>query len=165
MLRLCVVLPLRRCGLAVSLLLAALACATGAAVAVIGGVQQVEAVEVHVGVDEVVEGGGVGVRYEPLRQREGLPLDWHRWQQRRAELRETKGRRDGVRRGGQIGVGRRRRERVEREEKGLREGACVLASAPGAGSGDLSVWDGRRSCGCTGRQAERVQEVAVLRRA
>jgi hypothetical protein len=76
--RLCTVLPLHRRGLAVSLLLATLACAAGTAVAVVGGVQQVKAVEVHVGVDEVVEGSGVGVRSEPLWQREGLPLNWRR---------------------------------------------------------------------------------------
>jgi hypothetical protein len=163
--RLCAVLPLRQRGLVVSLLLATLACAASAAIMVIGGVQQVEAVEVHVGVDEVVEGGGVGVRSKPLWQREGLPLDWHRWRQRWAELRETKGRRDGVRRGGQIDVGRRWRERVERVEEGLREGARILASTPSAGSGDLSVWDRRRSYGCTGGRADRVQEVTVLRRA
>jgi hypothetical protein len=85
-----VILPLRRHGLAVGIVLATLARAIGVAVTVVvvllEGVQQVKACEVQVGIDEVVEGGSVDVLSEPLQQSEGLPLDWCWWQQRRAEL-------------------------------------------------------------------------------
>uniref|UniRef100_A0A0A9F2C9 Uncharacterized protein n=1 Tax=Arundo donax TaxID=35708 RepID=A0A0A9F2C9_ARUDO len=89
------VLPVHRRGLALSLVLAALrrapgARAAGAAVAVVvallGGVERVEAVQVHVGVDEVVQGRVVAVRSAPLRRRDCLALHRGRRRQRRAEL-------------------------------------------------------------------------------
>ena len=93
------VLPVDRRGLALGLVLAALgraprARAAGAAVAVVvavlGGVERVDAVEVHVGVDEVVERGVVAaVRSAPLGRDGDLALDRRRRGQRRAELREA----------------------------------------------------------------------------
>jgi hypothetical protein len=93
------VLPVHRRGLALRLVLAALGRAPGAraagaavavVVAVLGGVERVQAVQVHVGVDEVVERGVVAaVRSAPLGRDGDLALDRRRRGQRRAELREA----------------------------------------------------------------------------
>lgn len=155
------VLPLHWSRVALGLVLAAVghapgARAAGAAVAVLvpllGGVESLHPVEVHVGVDEVVQGEVIAVRSAPLRRRGGLPLHGRGRRQGRAQVREPegdialrppvpalprrqpwrrrvgargrRGGRDGGRRG-QIGV-RQRRERVEREEERLRERPRVV---------------------------------------
>jgi len=97
------ILPVDRRGLALRLVLAALGRAPGARaagaavavfVAVLGGVERVQPVQVHVRVDEIIERGVIAaaaVRSAAVGRSGDLALDGSRRGQRRAELREAEG--------------------------------------------------------------------------